>query len=79
MHHFQLRVALLLPDLELALLQDLEDYGVLGGGGAEGLLEVSVGRNGAFGDVGEDLVDLEDFVEVGFTRGVSWVRCRSSS
>lgn len=79
MHHFQLRVALLLPDLELALLQDLEDYSVLGGGGAEGLLEVGVGRNGAFGDVGEDLVDLEDFVEVGFTRGVSWVRCRSSS
>lgn len=34
----------------------------------KGFGQVSGGGDGAFRDVGEDLVDLEDFVEVGFAR-----------
>lgn len=66
MYHFQLCIALLLANLKLAFLQDLKDYGILRCGGTKGFLEVGVRGDGPFRDVCEDLVDLKDFVEVGF-------------
>jgi hypothetical protein len=47
-------------------LEDFEDYSVLGCR-TEGFLEVGVGSDGTLRNVGEDLMDLKDFVEVSFT------------
>lgn len=58
----------LFPHLEFALEQDLaNDVG--DGGGTEGGLKVGGFGDGAFGDVGEDVGDLEDFVDVFFAAG----------
>jgi hypothetical protein len=51
--------------LQLAVLEDVDDYGLerlLG----ERLFEVGFGRDLAFGDVEEDVFDLQDVGEVGF-------------
>lgn len=65
----QLRAALLLAHLHLALFEDLEDDVIDRGILAEGLLEVGRRRRLALGHVQKDVGDLQDVVEIGLDAG----------
>jgi hypothetical protein len=69
MHPLQLLLPLLLAHLQLPFHQDLHDDLVSADAFAESLDEVVVGRDLAFGDVEEDVWDLQDVVEVCFVAG----------
>lgn len=65
---FEFCVALFFADLKFALLEYFQDYGLGSGFWPEAFLKVGMRCYGAFGDVGEDLLDLENFVQIGLTR-----------
>jgi hypothetical protein len=58
--------------LNFTLLQDFQDD-LITGETRKGLFEVVIGSDFAFGDIEEDILDLEDVVEVGFVAGAE--RC----
>jgi hypothetical protein len=62
-------IPFLFTDLELSFCQNLLDN-VRDGGGVEGFLELRGWRESTFGNVGEDVGDLEDLVNV-FLAGIS--------
>lgn len=69
MHPLQLLLPLLLANLQFTLHQNLHDDLISADAFAEGLNEVVVGRDLAFGDVEEDVWDLQDVVEVCLVAG----------
>jgi hypothetical protein len=68
----ELMIPFLFTDLELSFCQNLLDN-VRDGGGVEGFLELRGWRESTFGNVGEDVGDLEDLVDI-FLAGMKCVK-----